>query len=222
MKWITSLPAVIGMLLIQGCRESSPVSHSKSSDKPSMEMLVRQQQAWHQIDSLEALVQTGDIITRTGNDFTSESLRNLQQRNKLYSHCGIASRENDSVFVYHALGGEFNPDQLIRREPFSTFGAPSGNRGIGIFRFQIPVTLRNKCAEAAKNFLQQGIRFDMDFNLASNDKMYCAEMVMKAMIAGSERQLHFDTSRMGKFVFVGVDDLILEPHAKAIAGVKYP
>lgn len=210
----------MGLMWIPGCSENSPVSHPQPIAQ-QQEKMERTRWACRSIDSVATLVETGDIITRTGNDFTSESLRNLQQRIKLYSHCGIASIENDTLFVYHALGGEFNPDQRIRRDPFPAFCAPSVNRGIGIFRYQIPATLRRHGAEAARNFLLNDIRFDMDFNLATNDKMYCAEMVMKAMLTGSQGQLHFDSSRIGKFVFVGVDDLILEEHAISVAAVKY-
>ncbi len=61
------------------------------------------------------------MVLRTGNDFTSESLRQLSFTDKTYSHCGIASIENDSIFIYHALGGEWNPDEKLRRDPIELF-----------------------------------------------------------------------------------------------------
>ena len=88
--------------------------------------------AYVQIEKAKKTIQTGDLITRTGNDFTSESLRNLNQRNQAYSHCGIASIEHDSIFVYHALGGDFNPDQLLKREAIEYFADPYSNKGIGM------------------------------------------------------------------------------------------
>ena len=70
--------------------------------------------AFLQIDSVKKIINTGDLVVRTGNDFTSESLRSLNRRDQTYSHCGIASKENDSLFVYHSLGGDWNPNQKIR------------------------------------------------------------------------------------------------------------
>src|SRR6478672_11874002 len=97
--------------------------------------MARYVRAQHDIASARPLIQTGDLITRTGNDFTSEGLRSLNQRNKKYSHCGIASVEHDTVFVYHALGGEWNPDEKLRRDPVELFCNPLENRGFGIFTF---------------------------------------------------------------------------------------
>ena len=80
---------------------------------------------------------------RTGRDFTSETMRQLSLKDKTYSHCGIASIEHDSVFVYHSIGGEWNPDQKLRRDPFEIFCNPFENRGFGIFRYKL--SPRRKC-----------------------------------------------------------------------------
>lgn len=76
-----------------------------SQDSITHEQLIAR--ALKAIDSTSKIIKTGDLIVRTGNDFTSESLRSLNQKDQTYSHCGIASIENDSLFVYHAIGGEF-------------------------------------------------------------------------------------------------------------------
>ena len=74
-------------------------------------------------------VLTCDLIRRTGNDFTSDVMRKLSLNNKTYSHSGIASFENDTLFVYHSMGGEWNPDKKIRRDPFELYCNPKENRG---------------------------------------------------------------------------------------------
>src|SRR5438046_1469374 len=61
----------------------------------------------------QKMVKQGDLIMRTGRDFTSETMRQLSAKDKTYSHCGIASVEHDSIFVYHSIGGEWNPDQKL-------------------------------------------------------------------------------------------------------------
>src|SRR4051812_41975620 len=63
-----------------------------------------------------SVIKSGDIITRLGSDITSEMIRQFNQKDKSFSHCGIASIEHDTVFIYHAIGGEFNPDQKLKRE----------------------------------------------------------------------------------------------------------
>jgi hypothetical protein len=163
------------------------------------------------IDSVKKTIQTGDLVTRTGNDFTSESLRSLNQRDHTYSHCGIASIENDSLFVYHSLGGEFNPDQKIRRDPLEVFADPYSNKGIGSYRFQLnPEELKSLMVTVRKLYAM-GIMFDMKFDLQTNDHMYCAEFVYKSYLMGTNGKLHFNISHIGKFEFIGVDDLFLNP-----------
>ena len=90
-----------------------------------------------QFTRMRKLIQNGDLILRTGRDFTSEIMRQLSTKDKTYSHCGIASIEHDSVFVYHSIGGEWNPDQKLRRDPFEIFCNPFENRGFGIFRYKL-------------------------------------------------------------------------------------
>ncbi len=177
------------------------------------------------LDSIRAalpLLRNGDLVTRAGNDFTSESLRRLNRRDTSFSHCGIVSIEQDTVFVYHALGGEFNPDQALLRESFERFASPRINRGFGIFRFPLTTTDQEQLLALVRLLHRARVPFDMDFDLATNDRLYCAEFVSKAYRAGTRQQLHFDSSRLGSRVFVGVDDCFLQPRCREIKRIRFP
>lgn len=191
------------------------------TSKDSLMEMQKMDRAWAQIAEFKKLVRSGDLVVRTGNDFTSESLRSLNQRNQDFSHCGIASIEHDSLFVYHSLGGEWNPDQKIRRDPLEVFAEPYSNRGIGLFRYQLTdEDIQGLLATVHKHY-HDGIMFDMKFDLASNDRMYCAEFVCKSYQAGTKGKLSFNTSHIGKFAFIGVDDLFLQPQCSKLARVVY-
>ncbi len=177
--------------------------------------------AFINIEKAKPLIHSGDIITRTGNDFTSQSLRSLNQRNKTYSHIGIASIENDSVFIYHALGGEWNPDEKIRRDYFPLFADPVNNNEIGIFHLNISEREANRFAIQARDFYKQGITFDMKFDLKTDDKMYCAEFVYKTLNKVFEERLQIPLSHINKFEFVGVDDIFLLPNTKCVEKIKF-
>ncbi len=187
----------------------------------SLKELQKMEKAFIKIDSAQQIIATGDLIVRTGNDFTSESLRSLNQRDKTYSHCGIASVENDAVFIYHALGGEFNPDQKIRKDGFKIFAAPYSNRGIGIYRYTLLQSEIYTLMLTVKKLHQMGIMFDIKFDLQSNDRMYCAEFVYKAYVMGTGGKLAFNTSHIGKFTFIGVDDLFMQPLCKEQKKILY-
>ena len=66
-----------------------------------------------------------------------------------------------------------------------------------------------------------GVMFDMKFDLESNDRMYCAEFVYKAYVMGTNGKLQFNTSHIGQFVFIGVDDLFLQPLCKKQKNILY-
>ena len=177
------------------------------------------QTACKRIDSLKQFIRSGDLITRTGNDFTSESLKQLNRRDKRFSHCGIASIEHDTVFVYHALGGEFNPDQKILREPIQSFGYPLSNNALGVFRYKLTGTENSHLLKTVKQLYFIGIPFDMKFDLKTDSSMYCAEFVYKALLLGTHGRLNFNISKINQFSFIGVDDLFLQSQCNEIGTV---
>lgn len=192
-----------------------------STTQDSIKVEATVQRAFVSIHAIEKIINTGDLITRTGNDFTSESLRQLNQHDKTYSHCGIASIENDSVFVYHALGGEFNPDEKIRRDAFNLFCEPYNNRGIGLFRFQLSAATIAKVMAVAKQNYREGIMFDMKFDLLTDDRMYCAEFVYKSFLSGTENKLFFNVSHLKNFTYIGVDDLFMTNGCNELKRIIY-
>lgn len=202
------------LIFLFSCRQAKENITFTSFKEDTVAKKAFVQRAFAAIKKAEILVHSGDIITRTGNDFTSQSLKTLNQRDKTFSHCGIASIENDSVFVYHALGGDWNPDQKIRRDPFVLFAEPYNNNEMGIFRFDMGPAEITNLIKTTSNFYDKGISFDMAFDLKTDDKMYCAEFVYKSLVKGSSGKLQFPLSHIGKFEFIGIDDIILHPDCK--------
>lgn len=207
--------------LLVSCNHRDEIQPLKITKEEMMAEEKRITRAHQSIQTLKPLVQTGDLITRTGNDFTSESLRSLNQRDKKYSHCGIALVQNDTVFVFHALGGEFNPDQKLLKEPLEIFADPLGNRGIGIYRFTIDQQKVAGVLQTVQEWYQLPITFDMKFDLETEEKMYCAEFVAKSYQKGTNNLLLFPLSKINNFLFFGVDDLFLHPSCQAITEIVY-
>lgn len=217
MRWLISCL----IFLCYSCTNTSGYTALVLTKEDSLKEERKIENAFRIIDSVKNSVATGDLIVRTGNDFTSESLRSLNQRDKTYSHCGIASIENDTLYVYHSLGGEWNPDQRIRRDRFELFAEPYSNRGIGIYRYTLTAPDIDSLMKTVKQLYHIGIMFDMDFDLQSNNRMYCAEFVYKAYVMGCGGKLQFNISHIGNFNFIGVDDLFLQPLCKAQKKILY-
>ena len=166
------------------------------------------------ISKCKSLIEDGDLILRTGNDFTSQTLKQLSQQDKTYSHCGIAVLENDSLFIYHALGGEWNPDEKLRRDPVEVYCRPEDNNGFGIFHYAMTKMEIHKLDSIIKAWHKKGITFDMQFDLATDDKMYCAEFVSKAISTATSGRITFDTTRINNFSYVSIDNLFINPYCK--------
>ena len=209
------------LFFILSCNNEVPLPSFTISAGDSIIEAHKIQRAEIVIDSISKTIHNGDLVTRTGKDFTSESLRSLNQRDKSFSHCGIASIENDSLFIYHALGGDFNPDQKLLREPFKKFADPVGNKGIGLFRFTISDQVITKLLKTVNILFVKGVMFDMSFDLSTDDRMYCAEFVSKSYHIAAGDKLVFPTSMIGKFRFLGVDDIFLHPLCRNISLVWY-
>lgn len=165
------------------------------------------------IQKLKPTVLTGDLIMRTGNDFTSDVMRKLSLKDKTYSHSGIASLENDTLFVYHSMGGEWNPDKKIRRDPFELFCNPKENRGFGIYRYQLDEDQLKRFIQNAIGFYEQGVTFDMKFDLATDDQMYCTEYVFKAI----NQLIPINTTTINGITFISPDNLY---HIKECSMIK--
>lgn len=206
------------IFFVAGCSSQAKQKTISPVDKEKNAFVQR---AFIHIIQAKKLIKNGDILTRLGNDFTSQSLKKLNRRDETWSHCGIASIENDSLFVYHSLGGEWNPDEKIKRDLFEDFAEPFSNNGLGIYRFDINKSLAKKMTGKALEFKNAGISFDMDFNLQTDDKMYCAEFVCKVIEKASGKSLVFNHSFINKFEFIGVDDIFLQPHCRHVKTYLY-
>jgi hypothetical protein len=205
-----------GCLLVfcASCSQEDNYNKLTLTGADSLKINKKKFEAREMIHQARSVIAHGDMIVRTGNDFTSESLRQFSTKDKTYSHCGIASVENDSIFVYHALGGEWNPDQKLRRDPLELFCRPEENRGFGIFNFNFtPQQLANLDSIVHK-WHSEGRMFDMQFSLSTDDRLYCAEFVAKAISAATMGSIQFETTQIDAFKFFAVDNLLLNSHCK--------
>lgn len=200
------------LFFIQACHSAKKEYHFHDANKDSLSEEIKINNALQQIHVAKKLVRSGDLILRTGKDFTSDAMRKLSQQDKTYSHCGIASWEKDTLFVYHALGGDFNPDQKIRRDPFYLFCNPYENRGFGIFRYKLSKNQQRNLTHVASNYFSKGIMFDMQFNLGTDDRMYCSEYVYKIIKKATSGAISIHTTTLNKIEFVAVDNLFINPY----------
>jgi len=215
-RWLCCL-----FVFFTACDHTHDHQSLKLTPVDSAEIRSKNQRSFATIEKVEPIIHQGDMILRTGNDFTSESLKQLSFTDKTYSHCGIASIENDTIFVYHALGGEWNPDEKLRRDPLKLFCNPEENRGFGVFSFKFVASQKIRLDSILKKWYKEGLMFDMKFDLKTNNRMYCSEFVSKAISIASANQIIFSTTKINKFEFVAIDNLYLNKFCEERKHIRF-
>jgi len=173
------------------------------------------------IDSAIGLLQSGDLVLRTGADITSYMFTQMNTRVKTYSHCGIVVVEHGYPFVYHAIGGEDNPDQKLRRDSAKFWFSPANNLGFGISRFDMTPDERTALTQTTLKYFREQRRFDMNFDLKTDDRLYCAEFVYKAFNEAMNDEDFIRSSTLFGYSFVAVDNLFLNSRARFICQVRF-
>ena len=168
-----------------------------------------------------SLLKSGNIVLRMGKGADSYMLSQFNRRDKSYSHCGIVFIENGYPFVYHAIGGEDNPDERLRRDSASFFFSPAHNFAFGVVDYHFDSAQENRLRNAVLDYYKKRPLFDLKFDLGTDDKLYCAEFVFKALNKAANNDTFIGTSSVMGFRFAGVDDLFLNPHCKIIWQTKF-
>jgi hypothetical protein len=221
LNWLKGIQLLCVLFCFSSCSSTSQKDESVLASQDSVAIERNADSAFHSIKQSQNHVHSGDLILRTGKDFTSDVVRKMSKKDPTYSHCGIANWENDTLFVYHSLGGQWNPDQTIRRDPYIFFCNPYENKGFGVFRYKINPTQMEHLIQTTRAFYHQKITFDMQFDLATNDKMYCTEFIYKILLKALPNEYFIQLSEINHIPYVAVDNLFLNPHCREIKRVVF-
>ncbi len=200
---------------------------------------------WKIIHTIKDSIRDGDLILRCGNDLTSASFRDFSQQEKLYSHSGIALKYDGIMYVYSNMAGDINPNELMRRDEVDSFLTPANNVAVGVYRYDITNEELRKLKAIINDHYVNELGFDMNFNLATDDKMYCAEMIAKTVESATNNRIIFSKSLIneelkGKYLkkllerkivpsakmadqkeYYGLDNLYLNPHCREVSKIIF-
>lgn len=153
---------------------------------------------YRQIEEGKTSLQDGDLVVRSGNDITSQLIKNFNRKDKNYSHSGIVFFNDGVPFVYHILAGFENPDAKMVTDSLQIFCHPRHNHGFAIYRYAMDSSEIVKMKQLVSNWHRQGVRFDSTFNLRSDDRMYCSEMIQKALARATKNRIVVETVKPTK------------------------
>lgn len=180
---------------------------------------------WKDVKILKDSIREGDLIVRCGNDFTSNSLRDFNQAEKIYSHSGIALMHEEIIFIYNNMAGDLNPDEIMRRDDVDSFLTPVNNVAVGVYRYDLSPDEINKLKSIVESYYTNKLQFDMNFDLATDNKMYCAEMIAKSIQQATDNRILISKSELNgdlkqKYLKIALDKKIV-PSAKSAEKKEY-
>lgn len=148
------------------------------------------------LQEARTVIQSGDLVLRTGTDYASEQVKALSKQDRTYSHGGIAFVDSGKIYIYHVEPDHKHFHDKVRKELLDTFCNPAKNLGFAVARYQL--TGEQKTAFQAyldKQYRQQ-VAFDMYFDLTTDDKMYCSEMIYKGLAHVTNKKIMIATDRI--------------------------
>ncbi len=234
MKFQIRLAVILIGILFTTCTRNAKNNHTMGATadmkrKPEATLLQL-------IKENEPKLMDGDLVERTDDDFVSETLREMSQTDKTYSHCGFAFKEDGQWVVYNNMAGEENKKEQMMRQPFDSFVSPFKKTGFGIFRYNMNDSEISSLHQITKLNFEQGLKFDKTFDLRTDDKMYCAEMIYKFLIKATNNRILLPTTKkhnfklkdpkykgavLKEFEYVALDNLFLNPFCKEISRVSF-
>lgn len=202
--------------LIQACQQGRPQIPLAQPVN-----LDRAQRALALSDSCRPLLHNGCLVLRLGNDVISSMFAQFNRIDKGFSHCGLAFQENGRWVVYHSIGGEDNPDAALRRDSWERFISHENNLAFGMANLGLNAAETQRLSETVHGFYARHIPFDMQFDLGTDNRFYCAEMVYKALYSATGDDSLIRTTRNGHFEFVSTDNLFTHKRAQMLCRIKY-
>ena len=232
--WIAAV--FLACAIIPGCIPSPndrPAHHVAPIDSVSVSPLHTAS-----LDSAIRFVKSGDLVMRADADYESMSLQNFSQRDRSYSHSGLVFQEGNVWMVYHSIAGQENPSAILRKDTLSRFFNPARKTAIGVYRYALDSQEVNALHSYVQTLHAQKMPFDKHFNLASNDSLYCSELIYKGLRKVTRDRIVLHVSELTnfkskqfrqnhqpvffkRFQFIGLDDLYLHPACSEIIRLKF-
>jgi len=182
---------------------------------------VENQVRWLKAKPDLSQLKSGDLVFRHGRGAISNALMSLGQREQKYSHAGIISVEHGNIFVYHAIGGEENISNKLRKDPLNIFCNPADVHGFGIYRTDLNEAQIQSILLVAAKYFTAGLEFDTKFDLDTDDKMYCTEFVYKVFSRALGDQNYISLSALPGKKYIACDDLYCNAHCKPVYSYQY-
>lgn len=163
----------------------------------------------------------GDLVLRHSKGFVSDAILTFSTNDPQYSHSGIFRRKQGKPYVMHATGGEENVSNEMKWEPLELYCHPSAVFKFAVYRYDLPPEQLQHFLSLMDGYYKKGVEFDLDFDMYTDDKMYCSEMIYKALAIATNDENYVPLSEVLDKPYVAIDNLYLNDHCNLIFNYDY-
>ena len=160
-------------------------------------------------------VKNGDLILRCGRSTESYAIY-LADSNAEFTHIGIIKIENDTPYVIHAVPHKNN---FIKKERLNEFLNPKKASKVAIYRTNFNSTILKNVVMQANTFFEKKYIFDNEYNLQTNTKLYCTELILKSF-QNAGIHLNVQTKKLkyviGNHAIIFPSEFTKKPHFKRV------
>jgi hypothetical protein len=149
------------------------------------------------IDSLKHAAAAGDLVVRLGDDMLSYSIRFLSQKDPAFSHAGIVVEREGRKLVCHIAPDEDGAD-TIRYDVLDSFINPAKNLMCALYRYNLSAAERETFVGKLSQVGNNKIHFDRVYDLATDDLLYCSEMIAKSLKSATNGRITIKESFLPK------------------------
>ena len=160
-------------------------------------------------------LQNGDLILRCGKS-TESYIVHLADNTSEFTHIGIIIIEKGQPYVIHAVP---HKNHTLKKELFYDFLKPKKASSYAIYRSHYNTRKLNKVVNEAKKFYLNKCTFDNEYDLNTDTKLYCTELILKAfnnagiLLNVKAKSLDFV---IGKHTIIFPSEFTKEPQFKRI------
>ena len=169
----------------------------------------------------ESLLRDGDLVLRHAKGFVSDAILPFSTNDPKYSHSGVVKKIDGKTYVLHASGGEENVSNTMKRDPLPLYCHPAAIFKFGVYRLDLDSLQRAEFVTQMERYYREGMEFDFDFDMKTDDRMYCSEMIYKSLVQVTQDTAYIPLSHVIEKPYVAIDNLYQNEHCTLLFEYEY-
>jgi hypothetical protein len=234
MKLLRYISFNLFFFLIYSCHQNESIpAVDLTPESPAIDTILLH------MDSLKNICLPGDLVVRLGDDFISDRIRYLSVKDHSYSHAGIIVVHDDKKMVCNIYPDDFVPGaDTVRYDNIDSFLNTRTNLKCALYRYDLSDSEKINVEAEFNKYHDKKVHFDKMYELETDDKLYCSEMIYKVLkkvthnrvlieqssipqnmqhlISVYFKKYNFNKNIISTRKIIAVDNLYINPHCRLL------